>query len=401
MRARSVANLAIIAVFTAGCLAGLSFLAIGLGLEVPGKSGWKLNADFAAAEGLVPEADVSLNGVKVGRVVTITGQGAGGGSGATVQMAINTDVHLRQDVKAVVRPKTQIGEKYVQLIRASGSSTPYAGDGYTIPRRQTGAAVEIDDVLQKMDPEARAAFTTMLRQLGVAVDGQAQNINDSIPPLADTAASFRPLAVTAEARQAEIDRILTDLNTIMQALADEQDALGHVIDDGNTVFGAMAARDQALAGTVQQADIFFGSLDKTFADLTPADRASLEKAPATIQSGRDMLAMTNPDLDRLIPELLLGQVNYPSNQLNVTSPQAMALAREWESAFAQTDVQGHSFRFTNINGSGAAAAPGAPARPATPAPPGLPTPTLPGSAGPLEGDNQLPPAMQFLIGGGR
>jgi virulence factor Mce-like protein len=399
MRGRSVANLAMVAAFTAGCLAGLSFLAIGLGLEVPGKGGWRLSADFAAAEGLVPEADVSLNGVRVGRVVTIAGQGAGGG-GSTVQMAINSDVHLRQDVKAVVRPKTQIGEKYVQLIRATGSASPYAGDGYTIPRRQTGAAVEIDDVLQKMDPEARAAFTTMLRQLGVAVDGQAQNINDSIPPLAETAASFRPLAVTAEARQAEIDRILTDLNTIMQALADEQDALGHVIDDGNTVFGAMAARDQALAGTVQQADIFFGSLDKTFADLTPADRASLEKAPATIQSGRDMLAMTNPELDRLIPELLLGQVNYPSNQLNVTSPQAVALAREWESAFAQTDVQGHSFRFTNINGSGGVAPPNPPARPATPALPGLPV-TLPGSAGPLEGDNSLPPAIQFLIGGGR
>src|SRR2546430_3039951 len=197
MRGRSVANLAMVAAFTAGCLAGLSFLAIGLGLEVPGKGGWRLSADFAAAEGLVPEADVSLNGVRVGRVVTIAGQGAGGG-GSTVQMAINSDVHLRQDVKAVVRPKTQIGEKYVQLIRATGSASPYAGDGYTIPRRQTGAAVEIDDVLQKMDPEARAAFTTMLRQLGVAVDGQAQNINDSIPPLAETATSFRPLAVTPD-----------------------------------------------------------------------------------------------------------------------------------------------------------------------------------------------------------
>jgi phospholipid/cholesterol/gamma-HCH transport system substrate-binding protein len=399
MRARSAANLAMIAVFTAGCLAGLSFLAIGLGLEVPGKGGWKLNADFAAAEGLVPEADVSLNGVKVGRVVNISGQGAGGGGGSTVQMAINSDVQLRQDVKAMVRPKTQIGEKYVLLIRVAGSSSARAGDGYTIPRRQTGAAVEIDDVLKGMDPEARAAFTTMLRQLGVAVDGQSQNINDSIPPLAETASSFRPLAVTAEARQAQIDRILTDLNIIMQALADEQDSLGHVIDDGNTVFGAMAQRDQALAGTVQQADIFFGSLDKTFADLTPADRASLEKAPATIQSGRDMLALTNPDLDRLIPELLLGQVNYPSNQLNVTSPQATALAREWESAFAQLDAQGHSFRFTNINGSGTATAPNAPARPAIPTLPGLPGPTLPGGAGPLEGDNSLPPAVQFLMGG--
>jgi phospholipid/cholesterol/gamma-HCH transport system substrate-binding protein len=387
-----------VAAFTAVCLAGISFLAVALGLEVPGKGGWRLNADFAAAEGLVPEADVALNGVKVGRVVGI----AGHPTSATVEMAINSDIRLRQDVKAVVRPKTQIGEKFVELIRQPNSSAPYAGEGYTIPRLQTGSAVEIDDVINNMDPQARAAFTETLRQLGVAVDGQSRNLNDSLPPLADMAANFRPLASTADARQTEIDRILTDLNTIMQALADEQDALGHLIDDGNTVYGAVARRDQALAGTVQQADILFGSLDTTFSDLTPSDRASLEKAPSTIQTGRDLLSQTNPDLDRLIPELLLGQVNYPSNQLNVTSPQAMALAYEWESAFAQTDVQGHSFRFTNINGSGSAVAPVSAPPPGSllPAPnlPALPV-TLPGGVGLIAGDGGLPPAVQFLLGG--
>jgi len=393
MRGRTIANIGMVSAFTAGCLAGITFLAVGLGLEVPGKGGWHLNADFAAAEGVVQEADVDVSGVRVGRVVGISGHNGG----STVEMAIDNGVHLRRDVRAVVRPKTQLGEKFVELIREPNSSAPYAGDGYTIPRAQTGSAVEIDDVLNNMDPQARAAFTQMLRQLGVAVDGQAQNINDSIPPLAQTAADFRPLATTAEARQAEIDRILTDLNTIMQALADEQDALGHVIDDGNTFYGAVAQRDQALAGTVQQADLFFGSLDTTFSDLTPSDRASLENAPSTIASGRELLSQTNPELDRLIPELLLGQVNYPSNQLNVTSPEALSLAREWGSAFAQLDVQGHSFRFTNINGSGTAAAP------ASPSPPGLPQlpVTLPGGIGPQANDSGLPPAIQFLLGGGQ
>ena len=395
MRRRTLANIGMVAAFSAVCLAGISFLAVGLGLEVPFKGGWHLNANFAAAEGVVPEADVDVSGVHVGRVVGINGHNGS----TTIQMAINNGIHLRQDVRAVVRPKTQLGEKYVELIRQPNSNAPYAGDGYTIPKAQTGSAIEIDDVLNNMDPEARAAFTANLRQLGVAVDGQAQNINDSIPPLAQTAADFRPLAVTAQARQAEIDRILTDLNTIMQALADEQDALGHVIDDGNTVYGAMARRDQALAGTVQQADIFFGSLDTTFADLTPSDRASLEKAPPTIQSGRELLSQTNPELDRLIPELLLRQVNYPSNQLNVTSPEALSLAREWESAFAQLDVKGqHAFRFTNITGPGSVDTSGTAA--SQPARPNLQL-TPSGGVGPQPGESELPPAVQFLLGAGR
>ncbi|TMD10829.1 MAG: MCE family protein, partial [Chloroflexi bacterium] len=109
MRGRTIANVGMVAAFTAVCLAGISFLAIGLGLEVPGKGGWRLNADFLAAEGVVPEADVALNGVKVGRVVAITGHPGS----ATVTMAINGDVRLRQDVKAMARPKTQLGEKFV------------------------------------------------------------------------------------------------------------------------------------------------------------------------------------------------------------------------------------------------------------------------------------------------
>lgn len=382
MRARTISNVVMVSAFAILCLAGLSFLAVGLGLEVPGKGGYALAADFGTTEGLVTQADVAVAGVKVGRVVNITSDGRGG---TRVDMRIDPSIQLRQDVRAVVRPKSQLGEQYVLLVRSHGSSAPPVTDGYVIPRAQTGQAVQIDDILAGMDPQARAAFTTTLRELGVGLDNQSSDINQSIQPLADTSANFRPLAQTADARQQEIDRILTDLNTIMQALADEQDSLGKIVDNGNTAFGAIAARDQQLAGTVHQADLFFAELDLAFADLTPADRASLEKAPMTIQSGRNMLALTNPELDRLLPELLLAQVNYPSNQLNVTSPDALALAYEWESAFAQRDVQGHSFRFTDITGADKVRQPAAPASssPSAPAAPNLPS------------------AIEFLLGQGQ
>jgi virulence factor Mce-like protein len=356
---RTLTNLVLVSAFTAVCLAGISFLAVSLGLEVPGKGGYRLEADFASAEGIVNQADVDIAGVKVGRVVGVRPSSDGG---VIVDMRIDNGIRLRRDVRAVVRPKTQLGEKYVLLVRNRNSSAATAGDGYLIPRAQTGSAVEIDDILNGMDPQARQAFTETLRELGVGLDGRAGDINQSLPPLAGTAANFRPLAQTAEARQQNIDHILTDLSTIMAALAEESDAIGQIVDSGNTAFGAMAQRDQDLAGTVTQADLFFAEMDTTFKDLTPADRASLEESPATIQSARNLLSLTNPEVDRLLPELLLAQVNYPSNQLNVTTPEALALAYEWESAFAQRDAVGNTFRFTNINET--------PAPPAPPAPPG-------------------------------
>lgn len=380
MQRRTVANIVMVSAFALFCSLGLGFLAVSMGLEVPiVRGGWPVAAAFDQTEGLVAQSDVRVSGVRVGRV---TDMGPDGKGGTRVQMMIDSGVRLRTDTHAIVRPKSLVGEKYVELVRSPGSSAPYMHPGYTIPRSQTSSAVEIDDVLNNMDPQTRADFSKSLQELGVAVDGRSADINAAIPGLADTAANLRPLARTAEARQAEIDRILSDLAIIMQALADEQDALGQVVDKGDIAMGAIANRDQQLGGTIQQANILFGSLDQTFSDLTPADRASLQKSPPTIASGSKLLSQTNPQLDAIIPELLLAQVNYPNNQLNVTGPEAQALAYEWLSAFSQTDPLGHQFRFTSVN-----------SQPSPPSPPSLPgLPGLPGAA-PSSGQDPF----QFLL----
>ena len=121
----------------------------------------------------------------------------------------------------------------------------------------------------------------------------------------------------------------------MQALADEQDQLGHIVDSGDTVMSAIASRDQALAGTVQHGAAVFGSLDQAFNGATPADRASLQKSPATIAAGRHVLSLTNPSVDQLLPEILLGQISYPNDQLNISNDESLILAQEWISAFSQ------------------------------------------------------------------
>jgi virulence factor Mce-like protein len=364
------------------CVAGLGYLAVSMGLQVPAlREGWRLDATFTAAEGLVPQSDVDVSGVRVGHVV---GVGADGHGNVLVSMVISDGVRLREDVVASVRPKSLAGETYVDLVRVPGSTAPGAPDGYRLPLKQTGQAVQIDDVLNAMDPQTRADFSTSLRQLGVALDGRQSDVNAALPPLEQAAADLRPLARIADARQQQLDRILSDLAVIMAALADEQDALGRVIGSGDTAASAVARRDQDLAGSVQQASRLFASLEVAFAGTTPADRAALQEAPGTIGTGRDLLANLNPAVDRLLPELLLAQVNYPNNQLSVSHPAAVTLAAEWISAFAQNDALGHSFRVTAVSDPATAARQPALAGAGTPgvpaAPPGVPPAAVPPAA---------------------
>jgi phospholipid/cholesterol/gamma-HCH transport system substrate-binding protein len=346
LRAGTLANLAVTIAFAIFCLGGLGYLSVSLGLEIPAfQRGWHLEGTFQGVQGLVPESDVDVAGVKVGRVLATTDDGHGH---ALVTMLIDSDVRLRQDVRAVVRPKSQLGEQYVELVRTPGSTAPYASDGYRLPLAQTGQAVQIDDLLNTLDPDTRAALSRSLRELGVAVDGRAGDIHQSLPEVEQTAANLRPLARTADRRQQQIDRILVDLAIIVQALADEQDALGRVIDSGDTTTAALARRDRQLAGTVQQADRLFISLDTSLAGTVPANRRSLAQAPPTIQSGRELFSTLNPEVDRILPELLLAQINYPNNQLSVSHPEAVATAYEWLSAFSQSNGQGHGFRITPV-----------------------------------------------------
>lgn len=346
---RIVTNALVFVAFTTFCVVGLAFTAVNLGLQVPlpGQQPYIVKADFKSAEGLVQYADVDIAGIKVGNVVD---QSQAPDGGTIVTMKLDKAYQLRSDVRAVVRPKSLLGEKYVELIRTPGSSAPMLSSGFMLPQKQTGDAVSIDDVLNNMDAPTRQAMSTSLQQLGVALNNNAQNVNSSIDPIDQTVQNLQPLAQTGTRRQQQLDRILTDLNKIMQAFADENQQLGSIVDSGNNVMAAISARDQDLAGTLTQADTFFTDLDQIFGDLTPSDRRSLEESPATIAATRQMLAVSSPEVARLFPELLLGQINYPNDQLEVTQKNAIELALEWMSAFSQVDQNGYSFRIVSIFG---------------------------------------------------
>ena len=105
----------------------------------------------------------------------------------------------------------------------------------------------------------------------------------------------------------------------------------------------------------------------------------------------DALA-AHPNVDiAVFPELFLGQVNYPNDELSVSNRESAALAREWTSAFFQSNpcpdpglatTTCHSFRITSIN--------------ASPSVPGGPPSISPGLPGPLPAPVPLPTPPDLL-----
>jgi hypothetical protein len=115
--------------------------------------------------------------------------------------------------------------------------------------------------------------------------------------------------------------------------------------------------------------------------VTQADRQSLAAAPSTIQANQHTASLLNSNVDQLVPALLIGAVNYPTDQLTVTQQESIDLAAEWLSAFYQHDQLGNSFRITNISGDKTTPSSTQPSV-GTPTLPKAPVPT-PSATGPL------------------
>lgn len=396
LRKRALADLILVFAFAVICLGGLGYLAQGMGLPIPfTQHGTILKAEFAHAEGLVPQSDVYENGVHVGKVLGISVNGA---KGALVTMRIDPGVVIRRDVKAYVEPKTSIGDTYVGLVRTQNSAAPVITSGYLIPLTHTGQSVQLDQVLNTMTPATRAAMSQSLQELGVAVAGRSGDISTSAPQVNQVLANLQPIVQVADARQHDLNHILISLAVIMHTLAQEQQAVGQLVSNGDTAMGAIAGRDRALGGTVSQGDQLMGSLQQILNGLTPANRASLAKSPPTLKTGLKLLSQLNPAIDRLLPEILLAQINYPNNQNGVVSTGSQAVAREWISAFSQRDSHGNAMRMTPVIDLGnAAKLPLSLGQPGSSGG-GLPLPSFPQIPTKDASGGSIPSVAQLLLG---
>src|SRR6476661_10696275 len=136
-------NLTIIAAFAVFSLAGLLWMAIQTGQQFgPLPPAYRVAFTVRDADALVNGSDVRIAGIPVGKVTSITLDNFG----ARVVMSIDPRYRpIYTDATALIRPKSLLGEKYVDLTR--GRSNEEVPDGGSLPESQAFTQVELDQVL--------------------------------------------------------------------------------------------------------------------------------------------------------------------------------------------------------------------------------------------------------------
>jgi phospholipid/cholesterol/gamma-HCH transport system substrate-binding protein len=251
------------------------FLAYNANAGLPFVPTYQLDADVPNAANLVVGNDVRIGGTRVGSVDAIDPVVHRNGSvGARLTLKLERAIQpLPADSTIIVRPRSALGLKYVQITR--GRSRRGLEDGATIPLRQaTPKPVEIDEVLNTFDDRTRAAGRTNIDEFGTAFAGRGADLNRTIE---------------------DINPLLLTLVPVMQNLSDPQTRLSQTVQALGRAAGIVAPAAETQAELFRNLDTTFaalasvaGPIQQTIAGGPPALAAATRDLPVT----RPLLANT-------------------------------------------------------------------------------------------------------------
>jgi virulence factor Mce-like protein len=327
-----IRNAVMVAIFAAVCVIGMEFLAINIGQPNPLSSDYTVHAVFADADGIPTAADVRVSGVTVGKVTAISHDPQEPGfSVVTLQISNPNAVPVYSNGYAKVRPKTLLGEKYIDLVVGDRGAGEAISSGGYLPQARTASDVENDQIFNAFDAQTRQQNKVVLQELDRATQGRAGDIQAILPQLTQIVDDLSPIAKVYEKDNPQVDDIFVQMNTVLKSLADEHEQLAGLLANGNVALGAIAQRNDALIATLQEFSNFATEFNAAAAPTVSSQRQALQDlAPSFDWAVKFYQTINTPDpkcsgstqvcdLTELITGSLLGQLNYPNDQLTVTN----------------------------------------------------------------------------------
>jgi ABC-type transporter Mla subunit MlaD len=282
------------------------FLAYNANRGLPFVPTYELKAEVPSAANLVVGNDVRIGGSRVGFIGDLT-----------LERSV---APLPRDSTLIVRPRSALGLKYVEITR--GNARRGYDDGATIPiSAATPEPVEFDEVLGMFDEETREAAATNTRGFGDAFAGRGESINTALGALPPLLRDVVPVAQNLSAPETNLRRFFGELGDAAAIVAPAAETQAELFVNLDTTFRALreVARpyiQDSISGGVPALDTairtlpvqrpFLRNTEGLFRELRPGAAALRTSAPTiadALEQGRRVLPRT-PPLNRRLASLL-------------------------------------------------------------------------------------------------
>jgi phospholipid/cholesterol/gamma-HCH transport system substrate-binding protein len=251
-------------VFAAVTLLLTAMLAETLGsLDFAG--GVTYRARFTDVTGVLPGDDVRIAGVRVGqvkkiRVVNTEGPAARGGAVAELAFTVDSDVPLATSVRATIRYRNLVGQRYVALTEGPGNGPggQRLQPNGLVPLAQTAPALDLTVLFNGFRPLFTALSPGDVNRLAYEVIQVFQGEGGTVASLLRRTAS------------------------LANTLADRDAVIGRVVSNLNAVLATVDARDRQFSETIRELQLFVSGL--------AADRTAIGEALSSISGLADATA---------------------------------------------------------------------------------------------------------------
>ncbi len=297
-RTRTLVAAVIILAFSLST-AGLAGVAVGL--EVPNPFApeeTEVVAEFERAVGLYDQSRVLADGVEVGEVTDIEVLS----DRVWVTMRLD-DVAIESTTHAILRLRSLIGERYIELDSVWTGTGSRLEDGDLIPMAQTVVPAEITDVL---DEAARVSRDLDGDVLGRVIDELAAVVSDDGAAVKLLLDELADAGETVASQADDLDSLISSLDRAVATLAEKDDTVVSVLRNGTTVSQALLAQEGSLGAAVTSIDNIVGQL----ADFTGNQRVALTDLVGDLSTIGTLLSEHRTDFEQVVHYLPLASFGF-------------------------------------------------------------------------------------------
>jgi phospholipid/cholesterol/gamma-HCH transport system substrate-binding protein len=307
-QAPTIGRLLTMVFFALSCFGLLLFLWLAFGGPIPLKpKHYRFEVAIPEANQLAIEAEVRTSGVPVGKIRGKRKADRGNKTIVAVEME-RKFAPVKQDARVVMRSKTLLGERYLEMTRGTPDA-PDLPEGGRLRDGQVAETVELDEVLGILDEPTRELFRTWQQDAGRAVRERGPDLNDAFGTLPRFAARGTDLLTVLDRQRSAVRGLISNTGVVFGALTEREDQLRNLVVNGERVFETTAREQEALAETFQVFPTFLDESRATMRDLESFSRQTrplvrdLRPAIADLRPTlRDLRALA-PDLERFFRDL--------------------------------------------------------------------------------------------------